>query len=120
MKQINLQTKEQITISELIVLYKDIYNNVKNYYEIEDTNIKECISKLNKDWKKINMEITEKIENLSKKIMQENSISLDIYRKTYQRNLAVFISDIHFLKEFLKKDLVNIIDDTENLSKSII
>ena len=52
--------------------------------------------------------------------MQENSISLDNYKRIYQRNLANFIWNIHSLQESLKKDWYSIIDDTEKLSKSII
>lgn len=118
--QINLQTKAQITIVELIGLYTEIYNNLKIYYEIKDINIKKSISKLNKDWKEIDKEITRKIQDLSKKIMQENSISLNNYKKVYQRNLANFIWNIHSLQESLKKDIDYIIDDTEKLSKSVI
>ena len=118
--QINLQTKEKITIVELIDLYTEIYNNLKIYYEIEDIKIKECINNINKDWIEIDKEITKIIEDLSTKMMQENSISLDNYKRIYQSNLANFIWNIHSLQESLKKDLYSIIDDTEKLSKSII
>lgn len=117
--QINLQTKSEITVLELIYLYSDIYNNIKDYYEIEEKNIKIGFNKTKYKWEEIDINTNKRIAELSD-IMYENIMSIDKYKSEYQLELGEIIADMHILQIYLKKDLEFIVNDTEKLSKSII
>ena len=117
--QININKKQEVTALELMNIYVDIKNNILDYFEVKGLNIELATSRLNYNKDSFEKGIDERIEKLSKLIYDE-IISKEKYRKMYQSELARYLTDIHNLQIALKRDLKLKSRDLEELYKSII